>query len=76
MIREAGKAKPIMNQKIVTMTVLELIAKLGELPLDAPIILASDEAGSTFLGLHKLELVEGSRVVLWPASSKANNESA
>lgn len=57
-----------MSKKIMTITVLELIAKLGELPLDAPVILASDDKGNDFYALDKVELAESGRVVLWPAS--------
>lgn len=56
-----------MSKKIMTITVLELIAKLGELPLDAPVILASDDQGNAFHALDKVELAESGRVVLWPA---------
>jgi hypothetical protein len=58
-----------MNQKIVTMTVLELIAKLGKFPLEAPVILASNEHENGFLGLATLELDEDGNVILWPQVS-------
>jgi hypothetical protein len=65
-----------MSTKIVTMTVLELIAKLGKFPLEAPVILASDEKGSSFLGINTLELDESGGVILWPATSSANPSSS
>ena len=65
-----------MSKKIMTITVLELIAKLGELPLDAPVILASDDKGNAFHALDKVEFAESGRVVLWPAPKHTDgNES-
>jgi hypothetical protein len=55
-----------MNTKIVTMTVLELIAQLGKFPLEAPVILASGEHENGVLGLARLELDERGNVILWP----------
>ena len=55
-----------MSKKIITITVLELIAELGKFPLDAPVLLTSDEHGTTFFGLHNLELAESGSVILWP----------
>jgi hypothetical protein len=64
-----------MNQKIVTMTVLELIAKLGKFPLEAPVILAFNEHENDFLGLATLELDEGGNVILWPGVSSDKSTS-
>lgn len=63
-----------MSKKIVTITVLELIAALGRFPLDAPILLTSDEKGSIFFGLQNLELAESGSVILWPSSTKTDSE--
>lgn len=63
-----------MSKKIVTITVLELIAELGKFPLDAPILLTSDEKGSIFFGLHNLELAESGSVILWPASPTTDSD--
>lgn len=64
-----------MGKKIVTITVLELIAELGKFPLEAPILLllSADEHGMTFLGLEKLELEEGGNVILWPRPTAADS---
>lgn len=64
-----------MSTKIVTMTVLELIAKLGKFPLEAPVILALNEQGNDFLGLNNLELDESGSVILWPESTPAKPSS-
>jgi hypothetical protein len=58
-----------MSNKIITMSVLELIAELGKFPLDAPVLLTSDESGAAIFGLRSLELAESGSVILWPASS-------
>jgi hypothetical protein len=63
-----------MSKKIVTITVLELIAELGKFPLDAPILLTSDEKGSIFFGLQNLELAESGSVILWPSSTTTDSE--
>jgi hypothetical protein len=62
-----------MSNKIVTITVLELIAELGKFPLDAPVLLTSDELGTNFFGLSKLELEEGGNVILWPGPSTTDS---
>ena len=62
-----------MSKKIVTITVLELIAELGKFPLDAPILLTSDEHGTLFFGLHNLELSESGSVILWPQPSNIDS---
>jgi hypothetical protein len=64
-----------MSTKIVTMTVLELIAKLGKFPLEAPVILASDKQGSLLLGLDTLELDASGSVILWPATLSKSDSS-
>jgi hypothetical protein len=61
-----------MNTKIVTMTVLELIARLGKFPLEAPVIVASSEQNNSFLGLNILELDESGSVILWPDGTSTN----
>ena len=58
-----------MKKKIVTITVLQLIAELGKFPLESPVLLASEEDGSAFSGINKLELDESGGVIFWPASS-------
>ena len=64
-----------MKKKIVTITVLQLIAELGKFPLESPILLASDQDGSTFLGIDKLELDESGSVIFWPSSSTTDSDS-
>lgn len=65
-----------MNTKIVTMTVLELIAQLGKFPLEAPVIVAPNEQNSNFLGLNTLELDESGNVILWPDGSSIKSNSS
>jgi hypothetical protein len=68
------RERSTMGKKIVTITVLELIAELGKFPLDAPILLTSDEKGSVFFGLQNLELAESGSVILWPSSPPKDSE--
>jgi hypothetical protein len=49
-------------------TVRELIAKLEKLPVDAPVVLASDEEGNDFGLLAQVETDANGNVILWPAS--------
>lgn len=64
-----------MSTKIVTMTVLELIAQLGKFPLEAPVIVASSDQSNNFLGLGTVELDESGSVILWPDGSSTNSDS-
>lgn len=58
-----------MSKKIVTITVLELIAELGKFPLESPVIVSTDEHGRTFIGLKNIQLDESGSVILWPTSA-------
>ena len=66
-----------MPKQIVTITVLELIARLGELPLEAPVLISTDENEKEdhFAGVGKLELDASGNVLLYPHKPSTTSDS-